>query len=167
MSVATAIFSTVCARPLMETTAHKVPTRQPKGQLGAPSGSASLRSPCDAALFHHRFCQTHSFGLLVYMLQREYASSAITSAGAGKITGERDALGALVSQGLGAPSLAVLGPKGVVLLVAAGPLRSQGFGGAGLPAKPRLIRLCPLGQTFGSTPSKIKLDCRTAGRHQV
>ena len=39
----------------------------------------------------------------------------------------------VVSQGFGAPSLAVLGPKGVVVLVVAGALRSQGFGGAGSP----------------------------------
>ena len=40
----------------------------------------------------------------------------------------------VVSQGFGAPSLAVLGPKGVVELVVAGPFRSQGFAGAGRPA---------------------------------
>lgn len=45
----------------------------------------------------------------------------------------KSVLGMPVSQGLGAPSFAELGPKGVVLLVVAGPARSQGFAGAGLP----------------------------------
>ena len=39
-----------------------------------------------------------------------------------------------VSHGLGAPSLAVLGPRGVVVLAAGAPRLSQGFGGAGRPA---------------------------------
>ena len=43
-------------------------------------------------------------------------------------------LGVVVSQGFGAPSWAVLGPKGVVELVVAGACRSQGFAGAGRPA---------------------------------
>ena len=40
---------------------------------------------------------------------------------------------AVVSHGLDAPSLAVLGPRGVVALVVAGPRLSQGLGGAGRP----------------------------------
>lgn len=56
---------------------------------------------------------------------------------------EKGALGAVVSQGFGAPSPAVLGPKGVVVLVVAGPFRSQGFGGAGRPVHKGLcVSLC-------------------------
>lgn len=44
-------------------------------------------------------------------------------------------LGVEVSQGFGAPSMAVLGPNGVVVLVVAEPCLSQGLGGAGRPAK--------------------------------
>ena len=42
----------------------------------------------------------------------------------------------VTSQGLAAPSLAVLGPKGVALLLPAcpAPFRSHGFAGAVLPA---------------------------------
>lgn len=47
--------------------------------------------------------------------------------------GRDGSLGVVVSQGFGAPSLAVLGPKGVVELVVAGAFRSQGFAGAGRP----------------------------------
>lgn len=64
----------------------------------------------------------------------------------------RDRLGVEVSQGFGAPSFAVLGPRGVVVLVAAEPCRSHGLGGAGRPVE----RLAQIGACFSGRGEEPK-----------